>query len=163
MAEQQVRVLFVCLGNICRSPTAHGVFEALVKTEGLSHRIEVDSAATSDWHIGKAPDPRSVAMAKERGVDLSAQRARQVSAEDFHRFDYILAMDAQNLRDLQRIQPAGSRAHLSLFLAFDRDGGEQEVPDPYYGGKEGFAKVVDLVERASHALLQHINEWNLKP
>ncbi len=163
MSEQPVRVLFVCLGNICRSPTAHGVFEALVKSGGLEQCIEVDSAATSDWHIGKAPDPRSVAMAKERGVDLSTQRARQVSADDFHHFDYILAMDGQNLRDLQRIQPAGSRAQLSLFLAFDQQGDEQEVPDPYYGGKEGFAKVVDLVERASHGLLQHINEWNLKP
>ena len=163
MAEQRVRVLFVCLGNICRSPTAHGVFEALVQAEGLSHRIEVDSAATSDWHIGNPPDPRSIAMARERGVDLSTQRARQVSAEDFHRFDYILAMDGQNLRDLQSLQPAGSRARVTLFLEFDPQSPEQEVPDPYYGGKEGFAKVVELVERASRALLDHINQWNLKP
>ncbi len=155
LSKEPIRVLFVCLGNICRSPTAHGVFEALVKSQQLSHVIKVDSAATSNWHIGKSPDARSVAMAAQRGIDLSHQRARQACESDFHHFDYILAMDHQNLSDLKGIQPTDGKAQLSLFLDFSESAPE-EVPDPYYGGKDGFALVVDLVEQASEGLLQHI-------
>lgn len=151
-------VLFVCLGNICRSPTAHGVFEALVQSKGLADRITVDSAATSNLHVGNPPDPRSIATALERGVDLSDQRARQVNTADFYEFDYVLAMDAQNLSDLRAIEPRGASAHVALFLDFAPHSSENEVPDPYYGGKAGFAKVVDLVEQASEGLLTHIQQ-----
>lgn len=149
------RVLFVCLGNICRSPTAHGVFAGLVQARGLQQRILVESAGTSNWHIGKAPDPRSIAAASERGVDLSQLRASQVRREDFEVYDYILAMDKQNLADLKELAPANYAGCLDLFLRF-ADAGVDEVPDPYYGGNDGFIHVLDLVEQASEGLLQHI-------
>lgn len=155
-----VNVLFVCLGNICRSPTAHGVFQYLVEHHNLQHEINVDSAGTGDWHIGRVPDARSTATALQRGYDLSVLRARQVSAEDFARFDYILAMDAQNLRDLQKMRPAQFRGELDLFLSYgDGDYGDgklREVPDPYYGGADGFEHVLDLVEDAAQGLLHAI-------
>lgn len=150
-----VKVLFVCLGNICRSPTAHGVFAGLVKARGLEERILVDSAGTSDWHIGKGPDPRTIAAGLERGVDLSHLRASQVTRNDFQVYDYILAMDRQNLADLQTLAPADYAGCLDLFLRF-ADAGVEEVPDPYYGGKDGFIHVLDLIESASAGLLQHI-------
>lgn len=152
-----VRVLFVCLGNICRSPTAHGVFAHLVQQQKLEHVISVDSAGTGEWHIGRAPDKRSSAAALQRGYDLSVLRARQVSAEDFQRFDYILAMDRQNLRDLQQLRPANFAGELALFLSYG-DCGEHEVPDPYHGDGDDFERVLDLVENASRHFLQMLIE-----
>lgn len=151
-----VRVLFVCLGNICRSPTAHGVFEALVQDQQLTAEVLVDSAGTGDWHIGHAPDKRAAAAALQRGYDLSELRARQVTPDDFHAFDYILAMDEQNLADLQDMAPADHQAVLELFLSFAPHLDEREVPDPYYGGDDGFEQVLNMVEEAASGLLQHI-------
>lgn len=150
-----VHVLFVCLGNICRSPTAHAVFQQLVDASGLGHAILVDSAGTGDWHIGKAPDVRATAAARKRGYDLSVLRARRVTAEDFRRYDYILAMDLQNLRDLQALRPADFRGELSLFLNYGQHR-EREVPDPYYGEGDGFELVLDMVEAAAAGLLEAI-------
>ena len=154
--DKNTSVLFVCLGNICRSPTAHGVFEAMVAQANLQHHISIDSCGTGDWHIGHAPDRRSAKAALARGYDLSHLRARQVCAEDFDRFDYILAMDNQNLADLQDMSPAHYTGVLDLFLNYADEAGETEVPDPYYGGASGFNHVIDLVERASQALLDAI-------
>lgn len=152
----KVKVLFVCLGNICRSPTAHGVFQHLVSERGLSQQIDVDSAGTSDWHIGRSPDSRAQAAALQRGCDLSALSARQVSSADFYDFDYILAMDNQNLQDLEQVSPAGFSGYLELFLPYGNIGEPREVPDPYYGGEQGFDQVLDMVELASTGLLNHI-------
>ena len=150
------RVLFVCLGNICRSPTAHGVFQHCVDQAGLSDLIQVDSAGTAAYHVGNSPDPRSMAAARQRGYDLSPLRARQAVEEDFEQFDYILAMDQSNLGNLQRLQPGHYAGHLGLFLEFAKQFDEVEVPDPYYGGDEGFGHVLDLVEAASEGLLAQI-------
>ena len=147
-----VRVLFVCLGNICRSPTAHGIFQQLVIKRGLQQMIQVDSAGTGDWHIGRQPDRRSAAAALVRGYDLDPLRARQVSAQDFYEHDYILAMDEQNLRDLQALQPADFRGELGLFLTYGSHG-LHEVPDPYHGESDAFEHVLDLVEDAAEGLL----------
>ena len=152
----KIRVLFVCLGNICRSPTAHGVFQKMVDDENLSHVIEVDSAGTSGWHIGEQPDSRTMSVAKTRGVDLSPLRGRKVEAEDFETFDYILAMDNSNLGDLQDMEPASFAKHCGLFLDFARGSSIKEVPDPYYGGAKGFEQVFDLVEQACEGLLDQI-------
>ncbi|MAT93967.1 MAG: phosphotyrosine protein phosphatase [Halioglobus sp.] len=151
------RVLFVCLGNICRSPTAHGVFRQMVDARGLSGRIEVDSCGTAHWHAGEAPDPRSTEEAARRGYRLGDLRARQVQPDDFARFDYILAMDLSNLADLQAVCPADFDGHLGLFLDFAADSDTDEVPDPYYGGGEGFTRVLDLVEAASEGLLDELD------
>lgn len=150
-----VSVLFVCLGNICRSPTAHGVFENMVKQQGHDQLISIDSAGTGSWHIGASPDERSAAVALQRGYDLSHLKARKVTKNDFSQFDYILAMDEQNLSDLRDMQPTNYTGHLSLFLDF-AEADEHEVPDPYYGGPQGFDHVLDLVEQASEGLLEHI-------
>jgi len=150
-----VKVLFVCLGNICRSPTAHGVFRHKVKVAGLADKIEVDSAGTAAWHIGKAPDSRSQKVAAQHGYELSDLRARQVSPEDFERFDYILAMDKSNYADLLSLCSDKHRAKIHLFLDF-LDDDVSEVPDPYYGASKGFEDVLMLVEQASEALLSHI-------
>lgn len=151
-----VRVLFVCLGNICRSPTAHGVFESMVKARQLNDRIQVDSCGTGDWHIGHPPDRRAASEAAARGYDLSDLRARQLSPSDFDHFDFILAMDRQNLADLEAMRPDHFSGHLGLFLRFAAGGAHREVPDPYYGGDEGFTEVLDMVEAASEGLLQEI-------
>lgn len=156
------KVLFVCLGNICRSPTADGIFRNLVAQANLDHKILVDSAGTGDWHIGKAPDARTVAAARNRGYDLSVLRARQVNKSDFAEFDYVLAMDNSNLKDLQRMKPFDYKGHLGLFLEFGSRGDYLEVPDPYYGGKEGFDLVLDLVEDAAQGLLNHIRQNALR-
>jgi protein-tyrosine phosphatase len=148
-----INILFVCMGNICRSPTAEGVFRRLVQNAGLEHKLHIDSAGTHDYHIGKSPDRRASASALQRGYDLSALRGRQVSERDFHEFDYILAMDNENLANLQRISPPGHAAKLSLFLEFSTNFSESEVPDPYYGGAQGFEHVLDLVEDAARGLL----------
>ncbi len=153
-----VRVLFVCLGNICRSPTAEGMFRALVACEGLAEKIAIDSAGTGAWHVGDAPDRRMQAAAGRRGVDLSTLRARQATAGDFDHFDYVLAMDAQNHRDLKNICPRGQEDRLHLFLDFAPETRRSDVPDPYYGGPQGFEEVLDLVEAASRGLLVHIRE-----
>jgi protein-tyrosine phosphatase len=150
------RVLFVCLGNICRSPTAHGVFQNRLEKRGLTSAIQVDSCGTGDWHIGHAPDRRAAAAARSRGYDLDDLRARQVSAADFGSFDYILAMDRMNLADLEAMRPGGFDGHLGLFLEFAPGVRSVEVPDPYYGGEDGFAEVLDLVEAASDGLLEDI-------
>ena len=147
-----MRVLFVCLGNICRSPTAEGVLRHKLIDAGLADRVEVASAGTSDWHIGKAPDSRSLRAAKLRGYDMSAQRAQQAKAADFNTYDLILAMDHSNLRDLKAIAPVNAKAELDLFLS--RYGGtKDEVPDPYYDGEHGFEEVLDLVEHACDRLI----------
>lgn len=150
-----MRVLFVCLGNICRSPTAEGVFRHQVQQAGLEAQIDIDSAGTGDWHLGKAPDVRACQAAKARGYHLDALRARQVQLEDFQRFDLILAMDEQNLADLRALQPKGSRAEVDLLLR--RCGlAQTAVPDPYYGGAEHFDQVLDLLEQASTVLLDEV-------
>ena len=147
-----MRVLFVCLGNICRSPTAEGVLRHKLREAGLADQVEVASAGTGDWHVGKAPDKRSQAAAKLRGYDLSAQRAQQVSRADFATYDLILAMDNSNLRHLKALQPAKGKAELDLFLRrFQSE--LDEVPDPYYDGDQGFEQVLDLIERASDLLV----------
>ncbi|MCY1403654.1 Low molecular weight protein-tyrosine-phosphatase YfkJ [compost metagenome] len=147
-----MRVLFVCLGNICRSPTAEAVFRHKVRQAGLEELIEIDSAGTGDWHVGKAPDPRTRVAAMRRGYDLSSLRARQVDVLDFSRFDLVLAMDHANLADLRRLRGSAGKAELDLFLR--RYGAAvDEVPDPYYGGEAGFEQVLDLIEQASDALL----------
>jgi protein-tyrosine phosphatase len=147
-----MRVLFVCLGNICRSPTAEGVLRHKLREAGLADVVEVASAGTGDWHVGKAPDKRSQAAAKLRGYDLSAQRARQVSRADFATYDLILAMDNSNLRHLKALQPAKGKAELDLFLRrFQSE--IDEVPDPYHDSDQGFEQVLDLIERASDLLV----------
>ena len=156
MTGATTRVLFVCLGNICRSPTAHGVFEALVQRRGLQRRVLVDSCGTGDWHVGEAPDHRATAEARRRGYELAHLRARQVDLSDFQRFDYILAMDHNNLAQLQAMSPPEYSGYLGLFLPFAGAAAADEVPDPYYGGDEGFARVLDMVEEASEGLLREI-------
>ena len=151
-----MRILFVCLGNICRSPTAEVVFRTLAAREAPELSIEVQSAGTAGYHIGEPPDVRAQEAARRRGYDMSSLRARIVEPADFERFDMILAMDRDNLRVLRRRAPATTRARLSLFLEFAPEAGTTDVPDPYYGGPNGFEEVLDLVEIASRGLLDHI-------
>lgn len=151
-----IRVLFVCLGNICRSPTAHAVFQQMVDAQGLGSSILVDSAGTGDWHIGRPPDPRASAAAQQRGVDMSALRARQFQPADFHNFDYILAMDEDNLRDILALEPDSHSAQVGLFLDYASQFEERDVPDPYYGGDEGFEHVLNLIEDAARGLLDEL-------
>ncbi len=153
-----VKVLFVCMGNICRSPTAHGVFRELVRREGLEDAIQIDSAGTHAYHVGNPPDQRAQATARNRGIDLSDLRARQVTPEDFERFDYVLAMDEENLAILRELCPPGREDRLRLFLDFAPQRPEREVPDPYYGGPQGFEHVFDLVEEAARGLLEDIRQ-----
>jgi protein-tyrosine phosphatase len=154
----QAAVLFVCMGNICRSPTAEGVFRARVERAGLRDRLLIESAGIGDWHVGQPPDERAIAHGRRRGYDLGPLRARQVRPEDFARFEWILAMDRRNLRDLGLLRPADFQGHLGLFLDFAPVLGVREVPDPYFGGADGFEKVLELTERASAALLARIVE-----
>ncbi len=156
-----VNVLFVCLGNICRSPTAEGVFRTIVEREGLGDRISVDSAGTAAYHVGEAPDPRSRKAALRRGFDLGDQHARRARSEDFRRFDYILAMDRENHHGLEGICPPGEEHRLHLFLDFAPEAGRKDVPDPYYGGARGFDLVIDLIEEASRGLIADIRENHL--
>lgn len=150
------RVLFVCLGNICRSPTAEAVFRDLVRREAPDLPVEADSAGTHAYHVGSAPDARTVAAALRRGIDMSRLRARVVEAADFERFDLLLAMDEQNYRHLIRMAPAERRDRVRLFLEFAPALGRRDVPDPYYGGATGFEDVLDLAEEAARGLLAEL-------
>jgi protein-tyrosine phosphatase len=153
-----MRILFVCLGNICRSPSAEAVLREIAAREAPELQIEVDSAGTAGYHIGEPPDARSQEAALRRGYDMSRLRARIVEPEDFERFDLILAMDRSNLSVLRRRAPTASAARVRLFLEFAPDLETPEVPDPYYGGASGFEEVLDLVEAASRGLIAHLRE-----
>ena len=149
---EKQRVLFVCMGNICRSPTAEGVFRHFVAEASLDDRIETDSAGTHAYHVGEPPDRRAVAAAERRGISLDGIRARRVTESDYDQFDYIIAMDSDNLASLKDDEPDNARASIHLFLEF-AEIAATEVPDPYYGGAAGFERVLDLVENASRGLL----------
>ena len=156
--DPRFAVLFVCLGNICRSPTAEGVFRAALVQVGLSEHVFADSAGIGDWHIGAPPDRRAIQAARRRGYDLTALRGRQVSVADFTRFGWILAMDRSNLRALEEMRPEGYEGHLGLLLDLVPSASVREVPDPYYGGTDAFERVLDLVEQASAELVTRIRE-----
>lgn len=150
------------MGNICRSPLAHGRFEHLVREAGLASRISVDSAGTHAYHVGEPPDRRSQQTALHRGIDISGQRARKVALADFAEFDYLLAMDRDNLAILQSLTPAAEHANkVRLFLEFAPELDEREVPDPYYGGQSGFELVYDLIDAAAQGLLAEIRKRHL--
>jgi protein-tyrosine phosphatase len=152
------RVLFVCMGNICRSPTAQAVFRHAVKATSLGHVIECDSAGTHAYHIGEAPDRRSQRAAASRGYDMSALRGRQVSSRDFAEFDHVLAMDRQNLAALARLCPPAYAGKLALFCDFDEQYSGQDVPDPYYGDARDFERVLDLCEQVSAKLIVYFRQ-----
>lgn len=152
-----VKVLFVCMGNICRSPTAEGVFQALVEAEGLGQAISVDSAGTHGYHVGAPPDARAQATARGRGVDLSRLQARRFESRDFVDFDFVIAMDRGNRADMLAIRPDDAQASLHLMLEFAQGFDGAEVPDPYYGD-EGFERVFDMIDNAARGLLRHIRE-----
>jgi protein-tyrosine phosphatase len=147
-----MNILFVCLGNICRSPTVEGVARALAAREAPQLRLQFDSAGTADYHVGDAPDARSQRHALARGYDISGLRGRQLSAEDFHRFDLLLAMDEDNLTQMRALAPHGHAQRARLFLSYLSDRTHRSVPDPYYGGPAGFETVLDLAEHGSRAL-----------
>jgi protein-tyrosine phosphatase len=148
-----IGVLFVCLGNICRSPAAEAAFRRVVEDAGLSGAFTIDSAGTGAWHIGERADSRMCDAGRRRGLTLTSI-ARQVTPDDFHRFDHILAMDASNLRALRRLAPGSHHAAVRLFRDFDPEGEGEDVPDPYYGGREGFEDVLDIVTRTARGLLE---------
>lgn len=158
----KVNVLFVCMGNICRSPTAQGVFTHLLTRHGLEDRVLVDSAGTHGYHVGGPPDPRARAAAERRGIDISGQRARRLDRDDFDSFHFILAMDRENLDMIETICPPHRRDRVQLFLEYAPDLGIDEVPDPYYGGTAGFERVLDMIEAASAGLLEHIRKTHLR-
>ena len=149
-------LLFVCMGNICRSPTAEGVFRKLAEDRGVAHRFEIDSAGTHDYHVGAAPDARAIAAAQRRGVDLSALCARQVTKDDFTRFDLVLVMDDHNFERLADDCPPALRRKIRLFMEYAPHTGRRAVPDPYYGGVNAFEEVLDLVEQAAEGLLDEL-------
>jgi protein-tyrosine phosphatase len=149
-------VLFVCLGNICRSPTAEGVFRYVAARAGINSALHIDSAGTGAWYLGSPPDARAMQAARRRGYDLSALRARRVAPEDFQRFGWILAMDEDNLRALESLRPGSFAGHLGLLLDLAPELATREVPDPYYGGPDGFEQVLDLIETAAKALLARV-------
>lgn len=149
----RVSVLFVCLGNICRSPTAEAVFRHLVDERDLTDLVEIDSAGTGDWHVGSAPDQRATSAAKRRGYDLASIRARQVAQDDCRRHDFVIVMDAQNLEEVRNVCP---EANVHRLLDFAPEQQVRDVPDPYYGGEGGFDEVLDLIEEASRGLLAEV-------
>lgn len=156
-----VRVLFVCLGNICRSPTAEGVFRKLVREHQLEHHFEIDSAGTHAYHVDEAPDERAQAACARRGIDISELRGRRAIASDIEKFDYVLAMDRENYQNLQQICPRGFESRIRLFMEFAPDRAEKEVPDPYFGGAGGFDRVLDMIEDAAEGLLAEIRRTRL--
>ncbi len=158
MSNEKTKVLFVCMGNICRSPTAEGVFRRLVEEKRLQHRFHIDSAGTHAYHVNEAPDLRAQRAAQERGVDLSGIRARKVVYGDFEDFDHILAMDSENHAILMEACPPEHQHKIQYFLDFAPHVGEREVPDPYYGGSYGFERVLNMVEEASMGFINHILE-----
>ncbi|MBA3951852.1 MAG: low molecular weight phosphotyrosine protein phosphatase [Rubrobacter sp.] len=151
-----IKVLFVCMGNICRSPISQGVFENVLRREGLEGEVEVDSAGTGDWHVGRPPDERALRSADLRGLDIGHLRARQVTPEDCRIFDYVLTMDEENYRAVSAI--CGGSAEVRPFLDFATGSPEREVPDPYFGDPGGFEHVLDLVEEASEGLIEEIRK-----
>ncbi|GJL80551.1 MAG: phosphotyrosine protein phosphatase [marine bacterium B5-7] len=151
-----IKVLFVCTGNICRSPTAEGVVRDLVQQASLHQQVEVDSAGTADWHVGNAPDPRSREAARRRGIILDHLVARQIQADDFERFDYVLAMDAANIQALTEMAEDSCQSKIRLFMDFDTTFGVSEIPDPYYGGDGGFDRVLDMIEAAGAGLINDL-------
>ncbi len=155
--KQETSILFVCMGNICRSPTAEGVFRHYVSEAGLGESVSIDSAGTHAYHVGEPPDSRAMAAAERRGMSLQGIRARRVADEDFERFDYVIAMDEDNLMRLRDQAPQEHHTKLSLFLEYSSSS-EREVPDPYYGGAAGFERVLDLVEDASRGLLETLSK-----
>lgn len=155
---KKISVLFCCMGNICRSPTAEAVFRAKVEEAGLAQHILIDSVGTHDYHIGSPPDARTQRAAAQRGYDMSMLRGRQVEVADFTRFDYVLAMDNANMEILYRLCPQEQRDRLGLFLAYAQNHKQREVPDPYYGGEDGFERVLDMVEDAAEGLLLHLRK-----
>lgn len=150
-----ISVLFVCLGNICRSPLAEGIFLHLAHEADAGRHFTVDSAGTGAWHVGERPDPRSLEVAERHGVDLPGH-ARKVTEEDFRRFDHIVAMDRSNLRDLEALRPEDATAVLQLLRDHDPDAGNGEVPDPYYGGEDGFDRVYEMVHRSCRVFLDDL-------
>lgn len=156
--QKPVSVLFVCTGNICRSPTGEGVFRAMLKASDLEDRVSVDSAGIADYHIGEPPDARSVEAALGRGIDLSTQRARQLHPDDFQHFDFLIAMDRTHLDEMQRLCPNSETHRIKLLLDYAPQLGTRDVPDPYYGAGNGFTYVLDLVEAGSAGLLQDVRE-----
>jgi len=156
-----MRILFVCMGNICRSPTAEGVFRRLVEERAPDLDLEIDSAGTHDYHVGEPPDRRTITAASRRGIDLSRLRARQVEDADFERFDLLVAMDRLNRETLRERSPAALQERIRLFMEFAAgQRGIEDVPDPYYGGPLGFEQVLDLAEEAAKGLLEHVLEQN---
>ena len=155
-AGEAAAVLFVCLGNICRSPTAEGVFRVALERAGLAGRVRTASAGLGDWHVGQPPDPRAIEAARRRGYDLTALRGRKVEPTDFARFGWILGMDNSNLRALTDMRPPEFAGHLGLLLEFAPELGVLEVPDPYFSGPEGFDRVLDLVEASTAGLLARL-------
>ena len=154
--SNQTSLLFVCLGNICRSPLAEGIFLHLVKEAGLTDRFEIDSAGTGAWHVGESPDARAAMVASRHGVELES-RARQITQEDLGRFDYVIAMDRENLRNIERLlEPNGSGAQIHLLREYDEGTEGDEVPDPYYGGASGFETVYEMVHRSCQNLLDRL-------
>lgn len=153
---KKTSILFVCMGNICRSPTAEGVFRARAEAAGLAEALHIDSAGTHAYHVGHKPDPRSSEFAMKRGIDLSSQRARQVTADDFAKFDHVYAMDEENLAELSFRCPPEHRHKLGLFMQFAKRSGSKVVPDPYYGDGKGFDLVLDYIEDASEGLLEKL-------
>lgn len=162
-AAKMIKVLFVCTGNICRSPTAEGALRHLAAAAGLGEAVVFESAGTHSYHVGEPPDPRTVQTAANRGIDLSSQRARRIRTEDFHTFDLILAMDRSHFAHLQALQPNGARADVRLFLDYHPSGTLKDVPDPYYGGANGFEDVLDMDEQTAAQLIKHIQQRGKKP
>ena len=156
-----VSVLFVCMGNICRSPSAEAVFRRILQEENLNKRIRVESAGTHGFHAGETADDRAIDFAKRRGIDLSTHIARQIKMDDFTSFDYLLAMDRRNLALLREYAPPEHHGKIRLFMEFAPESPETEVPDPYYGGDAGFELVLDLIEEASRGLLEEIRQTHL--
>ena len=158
MSHRPTRILFVCMGNICRSPLAESVFRHLARERGVEQLFEIDSAGTSGWHDGDPPDARSVATARARGVEVCGS-SRKLTGPDLHRFDYVIGMDRENHAKIARVHGAGGGgARVHLLREWDPEGGSPDVPDPYYGGERGFEEVHDIVERSCAALLDHLLE-----